>query len=87
MPGCSSAVTIDEQALDQIAQLTGGRYFRATDAAALGAIYAEIDRLAKAKPGFAPATLRRALPFVLALALALLVFEIVMVNTRLRTVP
>ena len=59
----SSAVTIDEQALDQIAQLTGGRYFRATDAAALGAIYAEIDRLAKGpNAGFAPATLRRALP-------------------------
>ena len=41
-------MTIDEPTLEQIAQLTGGRYFRATDAAALRAIYAEIDRLEKA---------------------------------------
>ena len=44
----SSPVTIDEQTLQQIAELTGGRYFRATDAKALRSIYAEIDRLAKA---------------------------------------
>jgi len=34
-----------ETVLTQAALLTGGRYFRATDAAALDAIYAEIDRL------------------------------------------
>jgi Ca-activated chloride channel family protein len=34
-----------ETVLTQAALLTGGRYFRATDAAALDEIYAEIDRL------------------------------------------
>ncbi len=43
-----SEVTIDEATLEQVAGLTGGKYFRATDAAALRAIYAEIDRLEKA---------------------------------------
>jgi Ca-activated chloride channel family protein len=34
-----------ETVLTQAAQITGGRYFRATDVAALDEIYAEIDRL------------------------------------------
>ena len=38
-------VKIDEALLRQIAGLTGGRYFRARDGAALGQIYAQIDRL------------------------------------------
>ena len=81
-------VFIDEFTLERIADLTGGRYFRATDAAALRSIYAEIDRLEKARhvaesyqtyvDAFAP---------LLALGLGLLLLEIVLVNTRLRTVP
>jgi len=38
-------VRIDEALLTNIARLTGGRYFRARDGAALGQIYAQIDRL------------------------------------------
>lgn len=38
-------VEIDEQVLQQIAEKTGGRYFRATDKEALAAIYREIDAL------------------------------------------
>ena len=41
-------VKIDEALLRQIASLTGGRYFRARDGAALGQIYAQIDRLERA---------------------------------------
>ena len=84
----SSPVTIDEQTLQQIAELTGGRYFRATDAAALRSIYAEIDRLAKA-PNVALHQQRyvELYPLIVALALTLLVLEMVLVNTRLRTVP
>ena len=41
-------VKIDEALLRQIAALTGGRYFRARDGAALGQIYAQIDRLERA---------------------------------------
>jgi Ca-activated chloride channel family protein len=38
-------VKIDEALLTEIASATGGRYFRARDAAALQAIYEQIDRL------------------------------------------
>ena len=42
-------VEIDEASLRQIADTTGGRYFRATDNEELKEIYAEIDRLEKVK--------------------------------------
>jgi Ca-activated chloride channel family protein len=40
-------VTIDEEMMKQIATLTGGQYFRATDEKKLARIYEEIDRLEK----------------------------------------
>ena len=40
-------VKIDEQLLSEVARTTGGRYFRATDAASLSNIFAEINRLEK----------------------------------------
>ncbi|MGH7483735.1 MAG: VWA domain-containing protein, partial [Longimicrobiales bacterium] len=39
------AVHIDEELLTEIAQITGGRYFRATNEAALDSIYRRIDEL------------------------------------------
>ncbi len=42
-------VSIDEKLLTQIANETGGKYFRATDNESLGSIYKEIDRLEKSK--------------------------------------
>jgi Ca-activated chloride channel family protein len=81
-------VFIDEYTLERIAALTGGRYFRATDAAALRSIYREIDRLEKGRhvaetyqqyvDVFAP---------VVAAGILLLLLEIVLVNTWLRTAP
>ncbi len=44
-----SKVEIDEKMLREIAEQTGGRYFRATDNTKLAEIYAEIDRLEKTK--------------------------------------
>ncbi|MGI8401420.1 MAG: VWA domain-containing protein [Gemmatimonadaceae bacterium] len=41
-------VEIDERLLTTIARMTGGRYFRARDAAALQNIYAQIDQLERA---------------------------------------
>jgi Ca-activated chloride channel family protein len=38
-------VTIDEPLLRDVARVTGGRYFRAVDAAALQRIYDQIDQL------------------------------------------
>ena len=43
------AVEIDEATLRNIAERTGGRYFRAGDADGLVEVYAEIDRLERAK--------------------------------------
>jgi Ca-activated chloride channel family protein len=40
-------VKIDEQLLGEIARMSGGRYFRATDAASLSSIFNEINRLEK----------------------------------------
>lgn len=44
-----AVVEIDEQTLREIADKTGGRYFRATDEQALAGIYEEIDRLERTK--------------------------------------
>jgi Ca-activated chloride channel homolog len=83
-----SEVSIDEATLTQIAQLTEGRYFRATDAEALRAIYAEIDRLEKGQ-NVAEHHQRyvEIHPLVIALGLALLLLEVALVTTRLRTIP
>ncbi|MCC9657072.1 vWA domain-containing protein [Rhodopirellula halodulae] len=40
-------VNIDEETLTNVAELTGGKYFRATDTDSLDAIYREIDQLEK----------------------------------------
>jgi Ca-activated chloride channel family protein len=42
-------VDLDEKALTQIADMTGGKYYRATDNRTLKAIYKEIDQLEKTK--------------------------------------
>lgn len=42
-------VNIDEEMLSRVAQLTGGRYFRATDSEELNAIYTEIDELERSE--------------------------------------
>jgi Ca-activated chloride channel family protein len=84
----NTSLSIDEQALIEIAKVTGGRYFRATDSAALQAIYGEIDRLEKTTTvaDHYQQYVER-FPLFLFAALGLLLLEIVLVNTRLRTVP
>jgi len=42
-------VTIDEDMLTEIANLTGGKYYRATDEKVLAGIYEDIDRLERTK--------------------------------------
>jgi Ca-activated chloride channel family protein len=42
-------VNIDEETLTSVAEVTGGKYFRATDTDSLTSIYEEIDRLEKTK--------------------------------------
>ena len=43
------AVNIDEETLTKVAEITGGKYFRATDTNSLTRIYEEIDQLEKTK--------------------------------------
>ena len=40
-------VNIDEESLEKIADLTGGKYFRATDNEKLVNVYSEIDQMEK----------------------------------------
>ena len=84
----TSPVSIDETALQEIARLTDGRYFRATDETALRGIYAEIDQLEKSRI-LVEHDLRRieAFPILAGLALLLLVSEFVLRETRLQTIP
>ena len=44
----AQTVTVDDKPLIEIAKRTGGRFFRAGDAASLAGIYGEIDRLERA---------------------------------------
>jgi Ca-activated chloride channel family protein len=81
-------VEIDEPALKQIASLTGGQYFRATDNASLRAIYQEIDQLEKTKINVQQYSKKQEeyLPFAL-LAFALLLVEMLVRNTWLKNIP
>ena len=81
-------VDIDERLLTEVATLTGGQYFRATDGATLQAIYAEIDRLEKTTNVTEHYQQYAELfPLFLLPGLGCLVLEMVLVNTRFRKIP
>ncbi len=92
-------VDIDEDTLREIAGVTGGKYYRATDTDSLRSVYAEIDQLEKTQT-----TERRflqyrelatewthwgrlTLPPLLLLAFALLAAELILSQTGLRRLP
>lgn len=81
-------VQIDEDVLRQIAQLTGGKYFRATNNQKLKEIYKEIDTLEKTKIDIRKFSEKQEeyLPLAIA-AMLLLTMEILLRNTILRTLP
>lgn len=81
-------VKIDEDLLRQIADMTGGKYFRATDNKSLKSIYEEIDQLEKTILEVREYSKRNEeyLPFAIAAALLLLA-ELLLRNTILRTLP
>jgi len=81
-------VEIDEDLLKRIADVTGGKYFRATDSEKLRQIYREIGELEKTKIEVKEFTKYTEL-FVdyAGLALALLLLEIILSNTYLRKLP
>lgn len=81
-------VKIDEPLLQNIADMTGGKYFRATDNKSLANIYSEIDQMEKTIMEVRHYTQRtdEYMPFAIA-ALLLLLAEVVLRNTLLRTIP
>ncbi|MFQ5665535.1 MAG: VWA domain-containing protein [Candidatus Binatia bacterium] len=81
-------VDIDEDTLRQIAQKTGGRYFRATDTASLQKIYSEIDQMERTTFS-APRYLDYAelYPWLVCPTLLLLGIEITLNHTLLRKLP
>lgn len=81
-------VEIDEDLLKRIADITGGRYFRATDTEKLRKIYREIGELEKTKIEVKEFTKYTEL-FVnyVGLALVLLLLEIILNNTYLKKLP
>jgi Ca-activated chloride channel family protein len=81
-------VDIDETTLQEIARLTGGRYFRATDRASLERIYQEIDQLETTEVEVEHYTrYGERFPLLLTIGLVLLVAEIVLGGTWLRRLP
>ncbi len=81
-------VDIDEDTLKKVADLTGGRYFRATDRQSLEETYAEIDRLEKTEIEVKEYTRYGELfGYPLVLAAVLLLGEIGLANTRFRKIP
>ena len=81
-------VEIDEETLQQIASMTGGEYFRATDKRALEEVYERINQLEKSEVEVVEFTTynERFLIYVL-LALAALVLEFVIGQLWLRRIP
>lgn len=81
-------VEIDEEMLTQIAQMTGGKYFRATNKEKLAAIYQEIDQLEKTRISVIEFSEKNEEYLFFALLAGLLVFlEVILRYTLFRTVP
>ncbi len=81
-------VEIDEPVLQQVSEITGGKYFRATNKAKLEKIYSEIDKMEKTKidvSSFSRKT-EEAFPFLI-FALIMLIAELLFRNTIFKTIP
>lgn len=81
-------VDIDERTLTEIAAITGGEYFRATNNESLRDIYSQIDQMEKTLIRMNKVTRKQELylPFAL-LALGLVFCELLLRRTLLRNIP
>lgn len=79
-------VEIDEELLTQISEMSGGKYFRATDNSKLKEIYDEIDKLEKTEiEEFKYYSVDEKFRFFLIPAIILIVFELLMKFTILKS--
>lgn len=84
----SLPVDVDEDTLRRIAEITGGRYYRATDTASLQQIYDEIDGLEKSpQQGLQYLEYHELYVWLALPALLLLAGEAVLAQTWLRVLP
>jgi Ca-activated chloride channel family protein len=84
----TTRVDVDEATLREIAELTGGRYFRATDTESLQAIWEEIDALETTEIEVENFTrYEERFPLVLVLGFLLLATEVGLAQTVLRRLP
>ncbi|MDD5496301.1 MAG: VWA domain-containing protein, partial [Candidatus Omnitrophica bacterium] len=82
------SIPIDEDSLKRIADITGGKYFRATDTEGLRKIYDEINRLEKSNiEHFGYREFSELFYYFLLPALIILALEIVLANTVFLRVP
>jgi Ca-activated chloride channel family protein len=78
----------DEDTLQQIAQMTGGQYYRADNADKFKAIYTEINKLEKTEAVVNKYTEYKELfPYFISGGLALLLIELVLAQTTFRRLP
>ncbi|MFA5147402.1 MAG: VWA domain-containing protein [Candidatus Omnitrophota bacterium] len=81
-------IEIDEASLKRIAEITGGKYYRAQDTEALMRIYDEIDRLEKSHiEHFGYREYTELFPYFLIPGLIILALEILLANTLFLKVP
>ena len=79
---------VDERTLKEIATVTGGKYFRATDADSLVTIYDEIDQRERRKTGERKFRDNiRAARIAMLAALGMLMVGLLLANTKYRTAP
>jgi len=81
-------IEIDEELLENIAEMTGGEYFRATDTESLWGIYKEIDKLEKTEiEEIGYMHYNELFSIFLFPALCLVLIEMILSNTFMRRIP
>ncbi len=81
-------VDLDEDVLKKIAMTTGGKYFRAANTRALEDIYEQIDEMEKTEIKIKEyMEYEELFSYFLIPGICLLLFEIILANTRLRKIP
>jgi Ca-activated chloride channel family protein len=81
-------VDVDEDTLQKIAQMTGGKYYRADNAERFQEIYAEIDKLEKTEAVINKYTqFKELFPWLVSAGAVLLLMEMVLAQTLLRRLP
>lgn len=86
--GMQMQITLDEEVLKKIAEMTGGEYFNARDNGSLARVYKRIDELEKTKIKERRRTdYRELFAIFIIIALVLIGLEILLASTRLRKIP